>query len=126
MTTLSHSDALEPQARAHDYRAWAVTALAVVVFLFGAPIFAGGLWLVSLGGSLYYAFAGLGLLLTAWLLFRHSLAAVTVYGLTWAGTVAWAFWEVGFDWWAQVPRLLAPTLVLLLVLACVPVLGRKA
>ncbi|WP_096788102.1 PQQ-binding-like beta-propeller repeat protein [Rhodobacter sp. CZR27] len=101
-----------------------VVALAVVILLFGVAIAAGGAWLVALGGSWYYLVAGLGLLLTGGLLLRTSIAAVWVYLVVHAGTVAWAFWEAGWNLWAQVPRLVAPTLVLILVLLAVPVLRR--
>ena len=103
---------------------WAVVVLAVVIALFGLPIFGGGAYLVWLGGSWYYVLAGIGLLLTAWFLVRASMLAVWVYLVTWVCTLAWAFWEKGFDWWAQVPRLVAPTVILLLVLAAIPVLRR--
>ncbi|NEX46469.1 membrane-bound PQQ-dependent dehydrogenase, glucose/quinate/shikimate family [Rhodobacter sp. ETT8] len=102
----------------------AVNLLAVVLVIFGLPIFGGGIWLIILGGSWYYALAGIGLLATAYALFHRSMAAVWVYVLTFAGTVIWAFWEAGFNWWAQVPRLVAPTLVLVLVLATIPALHR--
>lgn len=101
---------------------WLPAALGVIVLILGAPIFAGGIWLAVLGGSWYYVLAGAGLLLTALFLFRRSMAAVWVYLLTFAGTLAWALWEVGADPWYQVPRLLAPTVVLVLVLALIPVL----
>ena len=96
--------------------------LGAVLVLFGAPIFGGGVWLIVLGGSWYYLFAGLGLLVTAWFLFRRSVAALWVYLLTFGGTLIWALWEAGFDAWAQVPRLVAPLVVLVLVLLTLPVL----
>ena len=102
----------------------AVMALAIVLVIFGLPILVGGVWLIMLGGSWYYALAGVGLLATAYSLFHHSMAAVWGYLVTFAGTVIWAFWEVGFNWWAHVPRLVAPTLILILVLATIPVLRR--
>ena len=110
------------EERRHGPGYWLTMLLAVVLLAFGAAIFGGGLWLIALGGSPYYAAAGVGLLLTAFFLFRTSMAAVPVYLLTWLGTLVWAFWEVGFDWWGQLPRLLAPTIVLLLVAATIPVL----
>ena len=110
-----------PRSRA---AAIAVTLLAIVLVIFGVPILVGGVWLIVLGGSWYYAFAGLGLLATAYSLFHRSMAAVWVYLATFVGTVIWAFWEVGFNWWAQVPRLVAPTLILVLVLATIPTLRR--
>jgi quinoprotein glucose dehydrogenase len=106
---------------------WAVAALAVILIIFGLPILAGGVWLIALGGSWYYALAGLGLLLTAWFLFRHSMMAIWIYLLTFAGTLIWALWERGLDGWAQVPRLVAPTVILVLVLLAIPALrGRFA
>ncbi|MBE0693283.1 MAG: membrane-bound PQQ-dependent dehydrogenase, glucose/quinate/shikimate family [Aquamicrobium sp.] len=101
---------------------WLMRALAGVLLLFGVPIFLGGIWLIGLGGSWYYAFAGLGLLVTAWFLFRRSMLAVWVYLLVFAGTLIWALWEAGLDGWAQVPRLVAPTLVLVMVLLAIPAL----
>ncbi|MGB3335951.1 MAG: membrane-bound PQQ-dependent dehydrogenase, glucose/quinate/shikimate family [Devosia sp.] len=106
---------------------WAVIVLALVMALFGLPILAGGVWLITLGGSWYYTLAGLGLLVSAWYLFRQSMLGVWVYLLTFVGTVIWALWERGFDGWAQVPRLVAPTVILILVLLAIPALrGRLA
>lgn len=105
---------------AHGY----VIVLAVIVALFGVPILAGGLWLLSLGGSWYYALAGLGLLVTAFFLFKRSRTAVWVYLTTFLFTLVWALWEKGMDGWAQVPRLVAPTVLLALVLLAIPGLVR--
>jgi quinoprotein glucose dehydrogenase len=101
---------------------WLTMLLAVFIVLFGVPILLGGIWLTLLGGSWYYVFAGLGLLLTAFFFFKRSMLAVWVYLLTFAGTLIWALWEAGSDRWAQVPRLLAPTILLVLVLLTIPVL----
>ncbi|WP_101340484.1 PQQ-binding-like beta-propeller repeat protein [Cereibacter azotoformans] len=103
---------------------WMVMVLAAVIVIFGLLIAAGGGWLLALGGSWYYLPAGLGLLVTGWLLFRQSMAAVWVYLVVYAGTVVWALWEAGLNLWPQVPRLVAPTLILLLVLLSIPVLRR--
>lgn len=106
-------------------RNWSVMLLAAVCLVFGAVILLGGVWLILLGGSWYYGLAGAALIATGILLFMHRIEAVWLYLLTWAATVAWAFWEVGTDWWAQVPRLVAPTLILVLVLLCLPALRRS-
>ncbi|WP_421952385.1 membrane-bound PQQ-dependent dehydrogenase, glucose/quinate/shikimate family [Pelagibacterium sp.] len=106
---------------------WAAMVIGAIIAIFGVPIFAGGVWLAALGGSWYYIVAGIGLLATAFFLFRRSMLAVWIYLATFVGTVAWALWEAGFDGWAQVPRLVAPTVVLVLVLATIPALrGRFA
>ncbi|SNY92294.1 quinoprotein glucose dehydrogenase [Cohaesibacter sp. ES.047] len=105
---------------------WGVKILGWVCVLFGAVILAGGIWLIFLGGSWYYGIAGLGLTATGILLNRYMMASVWLYLVVWVGTVAWAWWEVGADWWAEVPRLVAPTLILLLVLLCIPALKRHS
>ncbi|QUS36877.1 glucose dehydrogenase [Falsirhodobacter algicola] len=107
--------------------AWRAAAivLALVLGVFGAALLAGGVWLIVLGGSWYYAIAGFGLLVTACLLAMQNRAALPVYVLVWIGTLIWAFYEVGTDWWAQVPRLVAPTVVLILILLVLPGLGRS-
>jgi len=109
----------------HGFGYWATITLAVVMAIFGLPILVGGVWLISLGGSWYYAFAGLGLLVSAYFLFHHSLAGVSVYLFTFVGTLIWALWESGLNGWAQVPRLLAPTIILVLVLLTIPALRSR-
>ena len=86
---------------------WGVKLLGWGCVLLGLVLLAGGLWLISLGGSWYYALAGLGLVLSGALLNRGSLKALWLYLLVWIGTLGWAWWESGSDWWAQLPRMLA-------------------
>jgi quinoprotein glucose dehydrogenase len=101
---------------------WWTMLVAAILVLFGLPIATGGLYLLTLGGSFYYLPAGLGLLLTAYFLLRRQMAAVWTYVIVFAATVVWALWEAGMEGWAQVPRLLAPTVILLLVLTTIPAL----
>ena len=86
----------------------ATVLLAIVLALFGVAILGGGIWLITLGGSWYYAVAGLGLCVTAWFLLNASMMALWVYLATYAFTVVWALWEKGLEPWAQVPRLVDP------------------
>ncbi|MCW2309365.1 hypothetical protein [Rhodobium gokarnense] len=104
---------------------WATIVLGAVLAVCGAILLVGGIWLASLGGSWYYLVAGVGLLLSAFFLFRLSITGVWIYAAVWCGTVLWAFWEVGTDWWAQVPRIVAPTVLLILVLLTIPALLRR-
>lgn len=101
---------------------WWSIFLGIVLVLFGLPIAAGGAWLIALGGSWYYLPAGLGLLVTAYFLFRHQTTAFWVYLVVFVATIAWALWEAGFNGWAQVPRLVAPTLIFILMLLTLPAL----
>ena len=104
---------------------WWQAFVAALIGVFGAAIAAGGLWLILLGGSWYYLPAGIGLIVTAWLLFRGQGGALWVYLLVYGATVLWALWEAGLNGWAQVPRLVAPTVVLVLVILAAPGLRRR-
>jgi quinoprotein glucose dehydrogenase len=77
---------------------------AALLALIGLVLTGGGGWLLSLGGSPYYLVTGLAFLVTAFLLFRRSSAALWVYAAIVIGSLAWAVWEVGFDWWQLGPR----------------------
>ncbi|WP_265516641.1 PQQ-binding-like beta-propeller repeat protein [Nitratireductor luteus] len=105
---------------------WYCAVLGALLVIIGILLVAGGVWLITLGGSWYYLIAGVGLVIAGVLLAMASMAAVWVYVLTYLLTVIWAFWEVGTDWWAQVPRLVAPTIILILVLLCIPPLRRRS
>ncbi|SES37064.1 quinoprotein glucose dehydrogenase [Tranquillimonas rosea] len=104
---------------------WLLVALAVLLAVLGLVLVAGGIWLITLGGSWYYAIAGVGLLITAYCLGRGLIQAVLVYSLVWIGTVIWTIWEVGFDWWAWAPRVVAPIVILIVLLLCIPALSLR-
>jgi quinoprotein glucose dehydrogenase len=77
---------------------------AILIALMGMALAAGGAWLGVLGGSWYYLAAGLGFVLTAFLLIQGKPAALWVYALVVAGTLVWALWEAGLDWWPLAAR----------------------
>lgn len=79
--------------------------LAVLLALSGLFLLVGGAWLVGLGGSWYYLVAGAALLVDAWLLWRGRAAAVWLFALVLAATLAWALWESGVDWWPLAARI---------------------
>jgi quinoprotein glucose dehydrogenase len=99
--------------------------LAVVMCLLGAILALGGAWLAVLGGSWYYVFAGCGLIASGLYLYRGSLAGIWLYALTFLITIVWAVLERGLDPWPQVPRLLAPVIVVVLIGLAVPSLRRR-
>jgi len=104
---------------------WFVIAFAIVLLLIGVAIFAGGVWLITLGGSWYYALAGIGLVASGTLMLFGSSVGVAVYLLTAALTWIWALWEVGLNGWPLVPRVVAPTILAVIALFCLPVLQRS-
>lgn len=111
---------------AHGFAYWALKVFAAIVALFGLALAAGGVWLITLGGSWYYLIAGAGMLISGWLMFVQRISGVWLYWLVFVGTVIWALWEVGLEPWALLPRLLALAVVALLTLAFVPALRRAA
>jgi len=81
-----------------------LTLTAAILAIIGLVLTGGGGWLLSLGGSPYYLVTGIAFLVTAALLFRRSAAALWLYALIVLGSLGWAVWEVGFDWWQLGPR----------------------
>lgn len=105
-------------------RWWAIAVGSALVVL-GLLLLGGGAWLIALGGSWYYIFAGAGLIASGWLLLRRQYVGVFVYLAVWLLTMIWAVWEVGFQLWPLVPRTVAPTVLLLFVITTAPALRRR-
>jgi quinoprotein glucose dehydrogenase len=82
----------------------AIIVTSIFFIIIGLALGGGGLWLVTLGGSVFYLFAGLMFLTTAGLLLMRKAAALWVYAVLVVAALAWAIWEVGFDWWQLGPR----------------------
>lgn len=79
---------------------------ALVLAALGLVMAGGGARLVQHGGSWYYLVAGGVIIAAALLLFLRKRAGAWLYGLVVVLTIAWAIWEVGFDPWALMPRVL--------------------
>jgi quinoprotein glucose dehydrogenase len=77
----------------------------IIAGIFALFLLVGGIWLLTLGGSFYYLFLGVALLVFAVLLWRRSAASLWLYGALMLITVVWGLWEAGTDFWALVPRL---------------------
>lgn len=76
-----------------------------IFILLGVALLIGGGYLASLGGSLYYVIAGIGLLATGVLVFKGRRAALGLLSILLLGTLIWSLVEVRFDWWQLLPRL---------------------
>jgi quinoprotein glucose dehydrogenase len=81
-----------------------VVITGILYALLGIILAGGGIWLVMLGGSAYYLFGGLGVLMTGALLVAGHRSALWVYAAVLAGTLIWAVSEIGFDWWPLAAR----------------------
>ncbi|RWX06754.1 glucose/quinate/shikimate family membrane-bound PQQ-dependent dehydrogenase [Rhizobium hidalgonense] len=82
----------------------AIVVTSILFIIIGLTLGGGGLHLVTLGGSVFYLFAGLMFLITAGLLLMRKAVALWVYAVLVVAALAWAIWEVGFDWWQLGPR----------------------
>lgn len=78
--------------------------LAGLLALSGLGLLAGGIKLLTLGGSAYYLLAGIALLVSAALLWRGNKRAALLYAALLVLTWLWALWETGGNGWAMVPR----------------------
>ncbi|HEY0649497.1 MAG TPA: membrane-bound PQQ-dependent dehydrogenase, glucose/quinate/shikimate family [Phenylobacterium sp.] len=76
--------------------------------LVGGALLVGGISLLSLGGSPYYAVVGLLVLASAVMHGRGSPWGDRLYAVVLAATLLWALAEAGLAPWALVARLLAP------------------
>ncbi|PHV50694.1 membrane-bound PQQ-dependent dehydrogenase, glucose/quinate/shikimate family [Janthinobacterium sp. BJB301] len=94
----------------------ALTVFGIFLGFSGLALAAGGIELITLGGSWYYLPAGLGLLLAGVLYLRRKPLASSIVAVLVVATLVWAVWEIGFAFWPMVPRL-APFLVIGLVAA---------
>lgn len=97
--------------------------LGIIILAIGAVLGAGGLWLAILGGSLYYLIVGVAMVTSGILLARRSMVGGWLYIAIFAGTVLWAFAEVGTDNWALFPRVVAPLVLVVAVLLVMPTLS---
>ena len=90
---------------------------ASVLLFTGLGLAGAGGFLVTLGGSSYYALAGVGLLASGALIWRGDARGARLYGALLVATVGWALWETGVAGWPLLPRLVAPIVLGLPLLA---------
>lgn len=94
---------------------WLLTATLVLI---GAVLSAGGIWLILLRGSWYYLIVGIALLVTALVFRRRQAMALYLYAVIILGSLVWAIYEAGFDWWSLMPRGGVIVLIGFLMLVC--------
>ncbi|WP_274603591.1 membrane-bound PQQ-dependent dehydrogenase, glucose/quinate/shikimate family [Rhizobium sp. CFBP 8762] len=97
-----------------------LVCLGCIILATGLFMLGGGGYLIVLGGSWYFAPAGLGLSVAGVLLAMRRSAGVALYVIVFAATCGWAVWEVGLAFWPLVSRLLAPAVLALPVLLSLP------
>ncbi len=73
-------------------------------------------WFPS-GGSWYFLIAGVITLLSAIQFFRRKSSAVGLFAPVFLGTLIWAFFDTGLDFWPLVSRLMVPAGLMVLAAA---------
>ena len=89
-----------------------VLLIAAIVLAAGLVLAVGGAWLAVLGGSLYYLLVGLTLVASGYWISLGRAEGAWLYLCAFIATLLWAWWEVGLNTWALVPRVLAPMVLL--------------
>ena len=87
---------------------WGLKALAILTLVtLGLPLLIGGVYLMALGGSWYYALAGAAYTYAAIELLRGRMRGVWVLVAALVATALWALFEShGFNFWAFEARVL--------------------
>lgn len=94
--------------------------LVIALGVTGLYFLIGGGWLLSLGGSWYFASEGILLLVTAFLLARRSEKSFFLFLVFYISSVIWAFWEAGLEFWPLLSRLMVPSVFLMLFFIAYP------
>ncbi|WP_421931328.1 glucose/quinate/shikimate family membrane-bound PQQ-dependent dehydrogenase [Phenylobacterium sp.] len=104
-------------------------AAGALLGLVGLAMGVGGAQLIALGGSWYYLIAGLAVLASGVLLAARKAEALWLFAAVVLGTLVWAVWEIGLDWWPLAARgdvIFVLGGLLLLPLVTRPLGGRRA
>ena len=104
---------------------WGFFLLGCLLIAIGLILLGEGVWPIVLGESWYYVLADAGLVTSATYLLKTRPQAVLLCLAIYAPTWIWAIWEVGFDPGPLVARVVAPSVLLLLALLCLPGLLRR-
>ncbi len=81
---------------------------------------AGGTYLITLGGSWYFAPAGLATLVSGVLIIRRRPFGAMLYLAVLVVTAGWSLWEVGVSFWPLFSRLLLPAILAFFVALLLP------
>lgn len=101
-------------------RMMTVIALGIIILLAGIFMFVGGSYLITLGGSWYFALAGLGMTLAGLQLVLRRASGAVVFLLVFLASLVWSVWDVGLAFWPLFSRLVALAVLALLVFLAIP------
>ncbi|WP_261398286.1 membrane-bound PQQ-dependent dehydrogenase, glucose/quinate/shikimate family [Maritimibacter alkaliphilus] len=114
----------EPTNTVRPWKRISLLLLGLIILATGAFLLIGGVRLLMLGGSLYFAPAGLALVLSGLLIAARRPEGATLFLVTFVATIVWALVDSGLALWPLISRLMAPAV--LAVLAVIVLLLRPA
>ncbi|TQI79845.1 quinate dehydrogenase (quinone) [Serratia fonticola] len=106
-----------------NYLMWLLGGLMGII---GLALAIGGVYLASLGGSLYFGLMGLAMLISAVWVIKLKPAGVWLYALAFVLTIIWALWDVGLDFWPLFSRLFMFGVLAFLAALAYPWLKKRA
>lgn len=101
-----------------------VSALGALIALLGLALMGGGVYLATLGGSLYFVLGGLLLTLAGVLIAVRRPLGAWLYALFLLATLVWALVDVGLVFWPLVSRLMMFAVIGAVVALAYPALVR--
>ncbi|MBA1290306.1 glucose/quinate/shikimate family membrane-bound PQQ-dependent dehydrogenase [Pseudomonas japonica] len=104
---------------------WLVWIAALGTLVFGLLFTAGGGYLASLGGSWYFLLAGIGMIVSAILLFKRRLWGAWLFAVVMVLSIVWAVVDAGLNFWPLVSRLFALGVLSLVVALVYPSLRKS-
>lgn len=114
----------EPHSKSQPiFKIWCFI-LGLALLLTGLFYLIGGGKLISLGGSWYFFIAGLLTTASAIFVFRKKAFGVWLFALVFIGTIVWAWFDAGWDFWALFSRLMFPAGVFAALLFTLPAIRR--
>lgn len=82
-----------------------IKTYALIQIVFALILTFGGAYLLYLGGSIYYLFTGILLLISGIYIFRIKLSGTKIFAVIFVYTLIWTMWEAGTRFWGWIPRL---------------------
>jgi len=99
-----------------------IILLAALIVVVGVFMLSGGIYLITLGGSWYFAPAGFIITIAGILIGLRRPLGVYLYLIALVASFIWSIWEVGFTFWPLVSRLFALSVFAVFLLLITPLL----
>ncbi|WP_259755032.1 glucose/quinate/shikimate family membrane-bound PQQ-dependent dehydrogenase [Pseudomonas sp. GCEP-101] len=117
---------MKPIQRASRASTFLLLGLGVVIALLGLALAAGGVRLVSLGGSWYFLIGGLAMALSGLLIALRKPAGAWLFAAFLVATAVWAVADTGLVFWPLFSRLFMFSAIGVVVALVYPLLARSA